>query len=211
LAAPLLAERKLTPLSRLGCEAIVARVVHRLKAEHRLGRYQPVGDTPGLARAIAGVIAELRLARLTSEAISKVAPDLARLSGAYEAALAEAGLTDWPSLLALATEAVGGGHRLVRLPTLLLDVSIRSTAEFALVGALAEAAPDFLATVPGADHPTLDRIRNNTDWEHEDLDGGTTTAASVDRVGTLVRLQRELFNDSTKASGASPDDEVEVA
>jgi hypothetical protein len=33
LAAPLLAERKLVPISRLGAEAIVARVVHRLKAE----------------------------------------------------------------------------------------------------------------------------------------------------------------------------------
>jgi hypothetical protein len=61
LAAPVLAERKLAPLSRLGAEAIVARVVHRLKAQGGLGRYQPVGETPGFARAIAAVIAELRL------------------------------------------------------------------------------------------------------------------------------------------------------
>ena len=38
IAAPVLAERKLVPLSRLGTEAILARVVHRLKVEGRLGR-----------------------------------------------------------------------------------------------------------------------------------------------------------------------------
>ena len=42
LATAVFAERKLVPLSRLGAEAIVARVVHRLKAERELGRYQPV-------------------------------------------------------------------------------------------------------------------------------------------------------------------------
>ena len=104
LAAPLLAERELVPLSRLGAEAIVARVVHRLKAEAGLGRYQPVGEAPGFARAIAAVIAELRLARLASGAISEVAPDLMRLIEAYEAGLAEAELTDWPGVLNLATE-----------------------------------------------------------------------------------------------------------
>ena len=125
LAAPELAVRALVPLSRLGAEAIVARVVHRLTAERGLGRYQPVGNTPGFARAIATVIAELRLARLTCDAISKVAPDLVRLTEAYEAALAEAGLIDWPGVLALATEAASdrvGAHRLISLPMLLLDV-----------------------------------------------------------------------------------------
>ena len=110
------------PISRLGAEAIVARVVHRLKAEAGLGRYQPVGDTPGFARAIAAVIAELRLASLTSRAISKVAPDLMRLIEAYEAGLAEAELTDWPGVLNLATETASGhagAHRLMNLPMLL--------------------------------------------------------------------------------------------
>src|SRR5215471_942849 len=110
LAAPVLAERKLAPLSRLGAEAIVARVVHRLKAKCGLGRYQPVGETPGFARAIAAVIAELRLARLTCDAISEVAPDLMRLTEAYEAALAEAKLTDWPGVLNLATDVAKCGR-----------------------------------------------------------------------------------------------------
>ena len=74
LAAPVLAERKLAPLSRLGAEAIVARVVHRLKARGGLGRYQPVGETPGFARAIAAVIAELRLAKPRSRACARLRP-----------------------------------------------------------------------------------------------------------------------------------------
>jgi hypothetical protein len=173
LAAPLLAERKLVPISRLGAEAIVARVVHRLKAEARLGRYQPVGDTPGFARAIAAVIAELRLASLTSGAISKVAPDLMRLIEAYEAGLAEAELTDWPGVLNLATETASGhagAHRLMNLPMLLLDVSIRSEAELAFLRAVSAAAPDTLATVPAGDQPTLGHIRDGLHWKFENLD-----------------------------------------
>src|SRR6516165_10740841 len=46
-AAPLLASRGLTPLSRVGTEAIVARLLHRLKAEGGLSRYRGVSNTPG--------------------------------------------------------------------------------------------------------------------------------------------------------------------
>jgi len=119
LAAPLLSERKLAPLSRLGTEAIMARVVYRTKTESGLGRYEPVGNTPGFSRAVAAVMAELQLARQTSDAISAVAPDLEPLMKAYESALAEAGLVDWSEILRLATEAASHGaekSRLIGLP-----------------------------------------------------------------------------------------------
>jgi ATP-dependent helicase/nuclease subunit B len=211
IAAPVLAERKLVPLSRLGTEAIVARVVHRLRVERGLGRYQPIGETPGFARAIAAVIAELRLARLTCDAISKVAPDLVRLTEAYETALADVGLTDWPGVVALATEAASncvGVHRLVGLPMLLLDVPIRSEAELAFVDALAALAPDILATAPAADQPTLGRIRLH--WKLENLDGPPKPDDHVATAGTLARLQRQLFKDHTTVSQAPPDNEIEV-
>jgi ATP-dependent helicase/nuclease subunit B len=213
IAAPAFAERRVVPLSRLGAEAIVARVVHRLRSEGRLGRYQSVGDTPGFARAIAAVIAELRLARLASDAISRVAPDLVRLTDAYEAALAEAGLTDWAGVLALATEATnahGGVHRLVSLPMLLLDVPITSEAELAFVDALAAAAPDTLATVPAADRLTLGRIGDAPHWKFENLDGALKTQVRAGTTGTLDRLQRQLFNEHTTVSQVSLDNEVEV-
>ena len=213
LAAPLLAERKLVPISRLGAEAIVARVVHRLKAEAGLGRYQPVGETPGFARAIAAVIAELRLASLTSGAISKVAPDLMRLMEAYEAGLAEAELTDWPGVLNVATETASGhadAHRLMNLPMLLLDVSIRSEAELAFLRALSAAAPDTLATVPAGDQPTLGHIRDGLHWKFENLDRAPRRAERLSKKSTLERLQRRLFDDYSTVSQAPPDGEVEV-
>jgi ATP-dependent helicase/nuclease subunit B len=213
LAAPLLAERKLVPLSRLGAEAIVARVLHRLKAQAGLGRYQPVGETPGFARAIAAVIAELRLARLTCNAIGKVAPDLMRLTEAYEAALAEAELTDWPGVVILATQAASGhvgAHRLINLPMVLLDVPITSEAELAFLGALAAAAPDTLATVPAADRPTLGRIRDALHWKLENLDGAPRMKGHAGTLGTLERLQRQLFNEHTTVSQAPLENEVEV-
>ena len=210
LAAPLLAKRKLAPLSRLGVEAIAARVVHRLKAEHGLGRYKYVGDTPGFARAIAATISELRLAKLTSDAITKVAPDLVVLSEAYEAALEEAGLTDWSGVLALATEAASGRvHRLVGLPMLLLDVPITNEAEFAFLTGLAGASSDTLATVPVADQPTVDRIFAAQFWKTEDLDA-ERKKDHLSTLGTLARLQRQLFSDYTTVLQAPLDNQVEV-
>ena len=133
-------------------------VVHRLKAEGGLGRYHAVAATPGFPRAIAGVIAELRLARLPSDAIDSVAPDLVPLIGAYEAELAEAGLTDWPGVLALATEAASGWRQPAspdRPAHAVARRTVGSEAELAFVRALAAAAPEMLATVPAADEPTL--------------------------------------------------------
>src|SRR5258708_7257996 len=57
IAAPVLATRGLVPISRVATEAIVAGLVHRLRAEGGLSRYQPVGDTPGFPHAITEVIA----------------------------------------------------------------------------------------------------------------------------------------------------------
>ena len=126
-----------------------------MNAEGRLSHYQSVATTPGFPRAVAGVIAELRLARISPDAIAGSAPDLEPLTSAYEVELKEAGLTDWPGVLALASEAasaVGGNRpRLIGLPMLLLDVPIRNEAEFVFVGSLAAAATEVLATVPTAD------------------------------------------------------------
>jgi ATP-dependent helicase/nuclease subunit B len=135
LAAPLLSEKKLAPLSRLGTEAIMARVVHQIKTESGLGRYEPVGNTPGFSRAVAAVMAELRLARQTA-AIGAVAPNLVPLADGYGAALAEASLVDWSEVLRFATEVASQEPRLSRLvglPMILLDVSVTNDAELALL------------------------------------------------------------------------------
>jgi len=79
MALPALAGRGLASISQLGSEATVARLVQRLKSEGGLGRFAAVADAPGLPRAFAGVIAELRLARLSPDDVASVAPDVAPL------------------------------------------------------------------------------------------------------------------------------------
>ncbi len=69
VAAPILAARGLTPLSRIGAGALVARLVHRMNAEGRLTHYRSVVTTPGFPRAVAGVITELRLARISLDVV----------------------------------------------------------------------------------------------------------------------------------------------
>ena len=217
VAAPVLAARRLTPLSRIGADAIAARLAHRMNAEGRLSHYQSVAATPGFPRAVAGVIAELRLARVPPEAIAGSAPDFAPLTSAYEVELKEAGLTDWAGVLALATDAasaVGGNRpRLIGLPMLLLDVPIRDEAEFAFVRTLAAAATEVLATVPAADQLTLGRLRDRLCMQVENLDErplGDEVAASSTRANALANLQRRLFKEEERSVDAKPDDTVEV-
>jgi ATP-dependent helicase/nuclease subunit B len=217
VAAPLLAARGLTPLGRIGADAIAARLAHRMNAEGRLSRYQSVAATPGFPRAVAGVIAELRLARVPPEAIAGSAPDFAPVTSAYEVELKEAGLTDWAGVLALATDAasaVGGNRpRLVGLPMLLLDVPIRDEAEFAFVRTLAAAATEVLATVPAADQLTLGRLRDRLCMQIENLDEmpvGDEVAASSTRASALANLQCRLFKEEGRSVDAKPDDTVEV-
>jgi hypothetical protein len=91
IAAPVLAQRGLTPLSRIGADAVVARLVHRMNAEGKLSHYQSVQGTPGFSRAVAGVISELRLAHIPPKALADSAPYLAPLVEAYQMELKEAG------------------------------------------------------------------------------------------------------------------------
>jgi ATP-dependent helicase/nuclease subunit B len=215
IAARALAARGLTPLSRIGADAIVARLVHRMNAEGRLSHYQSVSATPGFPRAVASVIAELRLARIPPEVIAGSAPHLAPLIKAYEVELNEAGLTDWAGVLAVATKAasaVGGERpRLVGLPMLLLDAPIGNEAELEFVHALASAAPELLAAAPAADEPTLIRLRDRLRAQVEDLDQqsvGVQAASSI-RARALDNLQRRLFREEGPIE-AKADETVEV-
>jgi ATP-dependent helicase/nuclease subunit B len=213
IAAPVLATRGLAPLSRVGTEAIVAGLVHRLKAESGLRRYQAVANTPGFPRAITGVIGELRSALLPLDAVETVAPDLAAMIRAYERELADGSFSDWPGLLQLATEAINAPHRprLIGLPTLLVDVPISTEAEFAFLTALAVASPEMLATIPAADATTLRRMRDRLGFNVEDLDQPPVAIDSPGPGdGALARLQRHLFNEREKPPEAEASNEIEV-
>lgn len=203
MALPALTERGLASISQLGSEAAVARLVHRLKSEEGLGRFGAVGNTPGLPRAIAGVIAELCLACLSPEQVAAVAPDVAPLLAAYETELAEMRLTDWSGVLAVAADNAPS-HRLSRLPVLMLDIPVRNEAELAFVSALANRAPELLATVPSADEPTLVRLRDRLRWPVENFDGPSTADTG------LRRLQRNLFREEVVAQSTEPAGGIDI-
>ena len=214
IAAPVLAAHGLTPLSRIGAEAIVARIVHRMNADGRLSHYRSVLGTPGFPRAVARVISELRLGQISPNAVAESAPYLAPLIEAYEIELAEAGLTDWAGVLAFATEAViavdGERLHLVGLPMLLLDVHIGNDAELSFIYSLALAASEVLATAPAADGPTLTRLRDWLSVQVDDLDQETNGDSGISTSSrALENLQRRLFKEGSSLE-AKADHAVEV-
>ena len=197
LAAPTLAARSTVPVSRLGTQAMAARVVHALAADGALGRYAGLAQGPGFARAIASVIMELRLAKVDRDQLRSVSPELATLLETYESNLAEAALTDWAGVLISAAETVMSrdfAHRLVGRPTLLLDVPLTSDAELAFVQSLGSRTSEIVVIMPAADEPTLIRLRKGLRIEPENLDDGDSSP------GSLARLQRHIFNEETISS-----------
>jgi len=174
LAEGPLARAGLTPVGGLGAEAMVARVIHKLKAES-IPYFQPVADTPGLARAVARTIAELRLEGVQSERVAATGlpgRDLARMAALFEEELANRSAADFALLLRYAIAAAREGkHRLLGLPLLLLDVDLDSSLRRELAEAVLERAPEVLeARLEGGLEPargfspaatTLDRIRQS--------------------------------------------------
>src|SRR6185369_8927462 len=94
LAGPALAARGLAPVGALPLEALASRVVDGLRREGALGRFQPVAAFPGLPRALARTLAELRLAAVDPDAMGPTCAEIARVHRAYEAELARAHLAD---------------------------------------------------------------------------------------------------------------------
>jgi CRISPR/Cas system-associated exonuclease Cas4 (RecB family) len=195
LAAQPMGRLALAPISRLGIEAIAARIVHAAVTAKRLPYFAPVAQTPGFARALAKTIAELRLQNANPSA------DLAHLLSLYEQELAARSLADLPMLLRLATEeaeaeAAQHVHRLTRLPLVLLGLSMESAAHERLLSTLVEQSPSVLATATTSDDAiqSLERILGVM---AENIDTTPLTE-------TLDRVRTWLF--STEPPPAAPPD-----
>src|SRR5262249_42932149 len=135
------AELGLAPLSRLGEEAVAARITHRVNTGQQLEYFRPVAQFAGFASALASTISELRLAGIEATNIAG-APgaltDLHRLLRAFEEELDQRGLADQSKMLRFAQEIANHGkHRLVALPTVLLDLPLSSRAHADFITALA--------------------------------------------------------------------------
>jgi len=188
LATQPMGRLSLAPISRLGIEAIAARVVHGGVTAKKLEYFAPVAQTPGFARALAKTITELRLQNVDTSALAETGPpghDLAHLLMLYERELAERSVADLPLLLRLAAEeAMQSHHRFTRLPLVLLGVSVESDSHERLLAALAERSPSVFATAISDDYAirSLERILG---VRPENLDN-TPATATLDRVRTWL-------------------------
>ncbi len=172
IAGPAMGEANLAPLTRLGAEAVAARVVYGALQANKLRYFKPVADTPGFARALAATLSELRLERIEPRDLKKAGKpgsDLAQLMVSFDEQLDERGLADLAGVLALAThEAAHRGHRLAGLPLVLLDAPLDTRAQREFFDALADRSPAVLIanlaerTEEAAQEPIatpLDRVR----------------------------------------------------
>jgi CRISPR/Cas system-associated exonuclease Cas4 (RecB family) len=197
LAAEGLAREGAVPVGRLAGQALVARVVHECGAEGALGRFAEAAGGPGLVRALAAALDEIRLADADLRRVAEVAPELARIFAAHDAALRAAGLADRARVYALACERAldPAPHAWLGLPILLLDVPIHHARERSLVAAIAARAPDLLATVPAGDAASLASA----------LAAGAPERIAPAGGGALARLQQHLFEGSAPGEGDAKD------
>lgn len=194
LATGSLARDALAPVSWLGVEALSARAIAIRSNAGELDYFEPVADAPGFARALAGTLRELRLGDVAVAQLAAAgAPgrDLGRLLETYEQDLARWSLVDGAVLLDQARHPVEtGGHRLVGLPLLLLDLAPSALLEQRLLKALAGRAPSALATAVAGDRAGIEALEETLEVEAEDLDSVNPHDSTDSR---LERLRRRIF------------------
>jgi RecB family exonuclease len=158
LAAEALARRGLVAASQLAREAVCAHIVLGAKGGD-LGRFEPLRRSPGLPRALARTLQELRLEAIDSDELED--RDLGRLMCAYDESLRARGLADRATALEAAIEAARGParHDLLDRPTAFLDVAIGTRLERELVRAIVARAGDAVLLVPEGDERTLAQLR----------------------------------------------------
>jgi ATP-dependent helicase/nuclease subunit B len=180
-------------------EGLTVRALHRLKDAGALGRWAALAERPGLARAVARTIGELRLGDVDPDKLADTAPEIAKVLREVGALLEAEKLADRAALMKLASAASPGAGKAPAL--LLLDVPIFTTLESAFVAQLAAAAPRTFATVPAGDDRTLARLHAH--WQSPEL-----VAPAPAPAGALGRLQTQLFYEGPSPAGAPGDDVV---
>jgi hypothetical protein len=191
IAAPARAARGATPATGLAADALATRALADLSRDGALRHLAPVAESPGLPRALAETLGELREAGVEPARLGALdgpaAADLGELGRRFDALLEDGGLADRAALLdtAAARLSAGDAGGLPAAPVLLLDVAIATAAERAFVSALVGRAPEVLATIPAGDSRTEALLP-------------PSLAASIERrdasgVDALTRVGRNLF------------------
>src|SRR5437588_5312423 len=185
LAAPILVRSGRVPTTSLSLEALTARCVHLLISEEALAYFAPVAKRPGFPRAVARTLDELRMNAIDIEAIRELprgGADLAALAECVERELASAKLADRATIFEAALEAAQHSalstQHLSR-PLLLLDLSIQTTREAALIEALAQQAPQTLATVPRGDSRTIAMLERVLGYRGKSIESKASDSLST--------------------------------
>lgn len=214
LATPALIAQGLTPVSALGFEAVIARVVACARETEALSYFRQASRHPGFVPSLARTMADVRLAGLHARALddgTAKGRDLAWLLTAIEQSMADLKYVDRAAVLALATEAVRAGSVDLTSPLALVDPPLASRRDVDLAHALLKCSSASLVAGPDGDPwmsrlladlaaPTLAGRANEADgpWRVEDTvdvaDHETTPRA-------LRRVQVGLF----EASGTKAD------
>lgn len=164
LAASALAESGRKVGNHFVSEAVAARVAHSMREKRSWQYFTDVSTTPGFPHALAGTLTELRLNRITPVALRKAdlpGSDLATALETYGQQLALGGIADVPEIYELAVQTVReGSHRLIGLPTILLDVSIRNQSARDLIDALIAKSPEVLTCTIARDNDTNELIES---------------------------------------------------
>lgn len=188
LATRQVSTRRLTPMSQLSQEALVARVVYDLRSRDQLEYFAPVADRPGFIRALSRTLSELRLDEVDLTALAATgAPgaDLSRLAAAFARELEAQSLADLPQLFRMAIEtARHGRHHLLGLPIILLDVPVRSRLAAHLIAALHQKGPVH-AFVLASDEESARHLTPAL--------GSETLTVETETAHALDRLRRHLF------------------
>src|ERR1700691_969849 len=136
LAIGRLAAAEIAPSSAVGAEALAVRAAYEAATRNELPYFAPVADFPGVGRATAATINDLRSAGIPAERLKRweeSGPDNAALLGGFEEQIGEVSVGDRAILFQAALEEVRAGADFARHPLLFLDVPIHSGIERAFV------------------------------------------------------------------------------
>ena len=160
MAIPEMVEAEVLPVTGLAVEALCARAVNDVLKSGRLSYFHEVADTPGMSRALARTLLELRLQETdlaSLEALGAVGQDLSRLGLRFESYLRDDGLADSCLTYQLALQNLEQRPVLSEeIPILFYHLRPRHSLEARFVSALAERAPQALAVTLESDREGIE-------------------------------------------------------
>lgn len=176
------------PSTRLGTEAVAARVVFDAARDHALRYFGSVAETPGFPRALARTLQELRLAGIPSDRLAGLplaGADLALFLDRFDLCFRGVAAADRAELLSTAARLLR--ERVAADVVVLLDVPLEHAADRDLVDALLGGAATALVTVPEGDREAR-RHYSRAGY------GVEVIAPAPHPAGDLACLRRFLFS-----------------